>query len=66
MHLELNGGLRLEQDPLAGPNNVQTSWFGADLDLTLARSWYLLVSATRESGQFDANDQIYAALTYRF
>jgi hypothetical protein len=66
MHLELNGGLRLEQDPLAGPNNVQTSWFGADLDLTLARSWYLLVSATRESGAFDANDQIYTALTYRF
>lgn len=66
LHLELNGGLRIEQDPIASLSNVRTTWFGADLDLGLGRSWYLLVSATRESGAFDANDQIYSALTYRF
>jgi hypothetical protein len=67
LHLELNGGGRQEWNPvLDPPTNVWVTWLGADLDLNLARSWYLVVSANRETGGFDGSDQIYGGMSYRF
>jgi hypothetical protein len=66
LHLALNGGLRIEQDPLADPTNVHVTWFGADADLGLARGWYLLLSGTHEAGGFESNDQVYGGLSFRF
>jgi hypothetical protein len=66
LHLELNGGLRSEENPLANPSSLRVTWFGADVDVSLARSVYLILSGTRETGGQEGNDQIYAALTYRF
>ncbi|HEU5170468.1 MAG TPA: hypothetical protein VFU46_08015, partial [Gemmatimonadales bacterium] len=66
LHLELTGGLRQETDPLAIPEDSRVTWFGAGLDLNLGRAWYLMLSATRETGGIDANDQLYGALSYRF
>src|SRR5882672_11761364 len=44
LHLELNGGGRQELDPLVDPpTNAWVTWLGADLDLNLARAWYLVV-----------------------
>jgi hypothetical protein len=66
LHLELTGGLRREDDPRALPETVsQVTWFGAAADLGLGRSWYLMLSANRETGP-DATDQIYSAVSYRF
>ena len=48
------------------PTNVWVTWVGADLDLSLARSWFLIVSANHETGSFDGNNQIYSGLSYRF
>jgi hypothetical protein len=59
LRLELSGGLRAEQDPQATPTHVVISWIGADIDVTLARAWYLLLSATRQRGGVD--DQLYGA-----
>lgn len=66
MHVDLNGGLRIEQDPLADPISVHVTWIGTDVDLSLARGWYLLLSGTHEAGGFESNDQFYGGLSFRF
>jgi hypothetical protein len=66
LHLELNGGLRKETEPLASPTGRSISWFGADLDVPLGRSWYLLLSGNRENGDGGHTDQFYSAITWRF
>jgi hypothetical protein len=66
LRLELNGGLRAEQDALVGPGTVAVTWVGADADVTLARAWYVMVSATRQRGGVDGYDQIFAGLSFRF
>jgi hypothetical protein len=65
-HVELNGGVRLEQDPLAVPSSFDVGWLGANLDVTVARAWYLLFSATRQRGGADSYDQVYGGLSFRF
>jgi hypothetical protein len=42
------------------------TWVGADLDLTLARAWYGMLSATRQRGGLDGNDQLYGGVCFRF
>jgi hypothetical protein len=67
LQLELNGGGRQEWNPVADPpTKAWVTWFGADVDLSLARSWYLVLSVNRETGGFDANNQIYGGVSYRF
>jgi len=66
LRVELNGGLRAEQDALAGPGTVAVTWVGADADLTLARAWYVMISATRQRGGVDGYDQVYGGLSFRF
>jgi hypothetical protein len=66
VRLELNGGVRNERDPMVDPSRVSLSWMGADLDVTLNRAWYLLLSATRQRGGVDAYDEIFAGLSLRF
>ena len=58
LHVDLNGGVRAEHDPLEQPANVLVSWVGANLDLTLARAGYAMLSATRQRGGIDGNDQV--------
>ena len=65
LRLELNGGLRAEQDALVGPGTVAVTWVGTDADVTLARAWYVMVSATRQRGGVDGYDQIFAGLSFR-
>ena len=70
LHLELNGGVRDERYPggrlPAGFPAANVRWFGADADVGLARSWYLLLSGSRTTGGGEGNDQLYATLSYRF
>jgi hypothetical protein len=67
LHVELNGGRRQQWDPVTDPpTNAWVTWLGADLDVDLARSWYVVMSANRETGGFDENGQIYGGLSYRF
>jgi hypothetical protein len=67
LHVELNGGGRQERDVLTDPpTNAWVTWLGADLDLNLAGSWYLVVSANRETGNSEGNNQIYGGVSVRF
>jgi hypothetical protein len=66
VHLELSGGLRLEHDSLQVPADRQFPWIGADLDVSLGRSWYLLLSGSHEGGPDGPTDLGYLSLTFRF
>ena len=66
LHLELNGGVRSERDPTADPTRTTATWVGVDADLTLARAWYVMVSATRQRGGLDGYDQVFTGLSFRF
>jgi hypothetical protein len=66
LHLELSGGARLERDPLATPTTQSVLWGGLDLDVNLARAWYLMLSGTAEQGGGDGTSQFYGGLSTRF
>ena len=66
LHIELNGGIRTERDPMADPARTTATWVGADVDVTLARAWYVMASATRQRGGVDGYDQLFGGLSFRF
>jgi len=66
LHLELSGGARLERDPLAIPTTQSILWGGLDLDVNLARAWYLMLSGITERGAADGTSQVYGGLSTRF
>ena len=71
LSLQLTGGMRRDV-PAAGTaaaaiaERLTVTWVEVDVDVSLARSWYLLISGSREQGGWESNDQVYTALTYRF
>lgn len=64
--LELNGGIRSENNPLDDPAQRQLYWIGGYADVALLRAMYLMLSITHESGTLDGVDQGYVGLSYRF
>ena len=75
LHLELDGGLRTQhvtQPPATttgiAPVNALSdgSWFGASVDINLGRSWYLLISGSRDNVGLDPTNLVYSSLVYRF
>lgn len=70
MHLELNGGIRNEDNTPTTLNPVASTrritWYGTDLDLSLARGWFLSLSFTREKDPDVTTTQFYGSFTWRF
>lgn len=66
VRLSLNGGLRTSSMPGAGLPATRLTWAGGDLDVSVGRSLYLMLSTYRESGMPSASRQTYAAVTWRF
>ena len=66
VHVALSGGARIERDPLAVPERTTISWVGSDVDLNVARAWYLLFSASVERGGVEAISQVYTGFSVRF
>lgn len=66
VRLSLNGGLRTSRIPGAGLPATRLTWAGGDLDVSVGRSLYLMLSTYRESGTPSASRQTYAAVTWRF
>jgi len=69
VHVDLNAGLRQEDNP-AITFRQKSTWYGVDVDINLARAWFLSVSGLRQTD--DANPgsstltQVYGGLTWRF
>ena len=66
LHLELNGGIRHDLNASNDPPDTRIAWIGSDFDLSLGRSWYLLASATHQTGGTDGYDEVYLRVTWRF
>ena len=74
LHVELNAGVRTQHllDSLGvaagvGAINIPAdAWFGASADVSIGRSWYALVSVTRDNTGVDLTNVIYSSLVYRF
>lgn len=66
LRLSLNAGQRTSSIPGSGTPASRLTWTGADLDLALGRSVYLLLSTYREAGTPTASIQTYGSLSWRF
>jgi hypothetical protein len=66
VHVDVNGGLRNEHVPLADPSHRNISWYGLDLDVSIARAWYLSLSGLRERAPDITTTQFYGSLSWRF
>jgi hypothetical protein len=65
LRIELSGGARMEHDPLA-LTNAAILWGGMDLDVNLARAWYLMLSAVGEQDRTERTTQLYGGVSLRF
>ena len=71
---EINGGLRTQRavrpvgagSPLPVSTMPDVRWIGANVDVNLGRSWYALLSGTRDGSGADLTNQIYGGLVWRF
>lgn len=63
---EIHGGIRRETRSLGIESKTRLGWWGANLDVSVTRGWYLLLSAERTGGGDEDNSQIYTSLSYRF
>jgi len=70
LHLEFDGGVRNEDTAptptIPGPTHRHITWYGADLDLSLARGWFVSLSGTREKDPDGYTTQFYGSMTWRF
>jgi hypothetical protein len=66
VRVELNAGERDDKHVVEGVTSNRLQWFGADADMGLGRSVYLLLSLYRERLEGARNTQSYVALSYRF
>jgi hypothetical protein len=69
VHVDLNGGVRQEDNP-AFVERQKSTWYGVDLDIALARQWYLNLSGLRQKDPANPGTsqltQVYSGLTWRF
>ena len=74
LRIEFEGGLRTEHlvDSIATTSAAtlvplsDARWFGATVDISLGRWWYLLLSGTRDGSGLDQTNQLYGSLVFRF
>ena len=66
LHVDLNGGIRREDNPAASSSLRKFTWYGLDFDLSLARAWFLSFSGQRETGPDGNTNQFFGGLTWRF
>ena len=64
--VEGNVGARNDDRSTSSLGLNHLTWYGASVDLSLARSWFLNFSLTREDGTIGKNDQAYGMITFRF
>lgn len=63
--LAVTSGWRSEHDSTAALT-LDIRWLSADMDVSLARSLFVILSAYRETGGLEAHDLLYTGLSYRF
>jgi hypothetical protein len=65
LRVEASMGTRTDERQAAGLRQ-RLDWRGVDADVTLGRSWYVLLSHYRERGDVGTSRQSYVSLSWRF
>jgi hypothetical protein len=69
LHVDFNGGLRREHNPSIATLQ-QSTWYGVDMDATVARSWFVSLSGLRQKDPANpgtsTTTQLYGSITWRF
>ena len=69
LHIDFSGGIRREDNPNTTTMQKST-WFGVDLDASVARSWFVSFSAVRQKDPANpgtsTTTQMYCSITWRF
>ena len=69
LHIDFNGGLRREDNPNTATLQRST-WYGVDMDASVARSWFVSLSGLRQKDPANpgtnTTSQLYASITWRF
>ena len=69
LHLDLNGGVRRENNPNLATMQTST-WYGVDVDASIARSWFVSFSALRQKDPANpgtsTTTQLYSSISRRF
>jgi hypothetical protein len=65
VHFSFAGG-RLQDTNVDPALDRHLTWYGLDMDASIGRHWYLLLSAERDTGTFEDQDQISASVMFRF
>jgi hypothetical protein len=60
--LQLTSGWRSERGAI--PTSI--TWLSADMDVSVMRSLFVIVSAYRERGGIESHDLVYAGVSFRF
>jgi hypothetical protein len=63
--IQLTSGWRSEHDTTAAPT-LNVRWMSLDLDVSLARAVFVILSGYQERGGIEAHDLLYAGFSYRF
>lgn len=66
VHLEGSGGTRASINTGVTSASEMVRWYGADLDLTLARRWYVNANIEHDQGSVSNITQEYVGLSWRF
>ncbi|MEO8139571.1 MAG: hypothetical protein ABI742_08000 [Gemmatimonadota bacterium] len=66
IHVDLNGGIRRDTNPRNSPPLSTITWYGMDVDISLARAWFLSLSGQREQSPGITTNQFYGSLSWRF
>ena len=66
LRLEVNGGVRESSQPLDSASATTITWIGADADISIGRSVYLMLSTNRERGRSERSVYSFVSLSYRF
>ncbi|MGE5760557.1 MAG: hypothetical protein ACM37V_09410, partial [Gemmatimonadota bacterium] len=61
----LTSGWRSERDSTAAAT-LDIRWLSADMDVSLSRALFVILSAYRETGGLEAHDLLYAGMSFRF
>jgi hypothetical protein len=64
-NVQLTTGWRVEHDTTTAPT-LNVNWLSADVDVSLTRSLFAILSTYRERGGIEAHDLLYTGLSYRF
>mgnify|MGYP001094134840 FL=1 len=64
--LEIHGGFRAESPLHPAIPEGDFAWFGLDWEAFFGRHWLLSLTADRNLGAHEDNDQYYATLSWRF